>query len=151
MGANRADVIHLPRTCLIAIRSAGQRADRANVDAGSAFVAIKMVGIVWNDLRMHAAIPNAERIDTQAFVADPNAAIAQDAAGRVVVNHRRPLLLILMNLDLDKAAFRGAIAEGHVLQFAFAAFIANRTVERVVRKQKFEHALASALYLLRIR
>ena len=37
-----------------------------------------------------------------------------------------------MDFFFNETAGIGAIAENHVLQFAFAAFIANRTIQRVV-------------------
>ena len=47
MGADGADVFHFPGASLIAIGSAGERAYRANVDAGAAFVAFQMVVHGW--------------------------------------------------------------------------------------------------------
>ena len=47
-----------------------------------------------------------------------------------------------MVLGLGVEAFAGAVLEGHVLQFAFAAGIADRAVERVVAEQQFDGRLA---------
>ena len=39
-------------------------------------------------------------------------------------------------------ALAGAVAERHVLQFALAALVAHRAVERMVGQQQFQHGLA---------
>src|SRR5262249_23454813 len=54
--ADRAGVLHLPGPRLIAIRSTGQRADGADVDAHTAFVALEVIFVVGGDLRERAAI-----------------------------------------------------------------------------------------------
>src|SRR5262249_7896503 len=84
--ADGADVFHFPGPRLIAIDAARQRAHRADVDAGAAFVALEMVACVGTDLRDHAAVDHAERADTQSFTADAHAAEAQNAAWRVKVD-----------------------------------------------------------------
>ena len=48
-----------------------------------------------------------------------------------------------MNLRLG-----GAVGERHVLQFAFAAGIADRAIERMVAEQQFQHRLAGLLDLV---
>ena len=47
-----------------------------------------------------------------------------------------------MVLDLDVEAFACAVFEGHVLQFALAAGVANGTVERVIAQQQLDGGLA---------
>src|SRR6185436_3349944 len=49
--ADGADMLHFPGACLITVRSAGQRADRADVDAHAALVAFQMVFVIGRDLR----------------------------------------------------------------------------------------------------
>ena len=76
------------------------------------------------------------------FVAHAHAAVAQDAARRVEVHHRRPLLLVHVNLALGEAALARAVAEHHVLEFALAALVAHRAIERMIGQQELERALA---------
>src|SRR5579871_250846 len=80
MSADGADVRHLPGPRLVAIDPAGQRAHRADVDAGAALIALQVVSLIRSDLRKHATIDDAERAHPQALVADANAAETQDAA-----------------------------------------------------------------------
>ncbi len=47
-----------------------------------------------------------------------------------------------MMLGLDVVAFAGAVLEGHVLQFALAARVANGAIERVIAEQQFNGGLA---------
>jgi len=51
-----------------------------------------------------------------------------------------------VQLALDEAALTGAIAEDHVLQFALAALIANRAIQRMIGQQEFERSLARLLH-----
>ncbi len=71
--------------------------------------------------------------------------------GGVVKHHRGPLLFIEVDLGFGKAAFIRAVAEHHVLQFAFAAFVADRTIERMVAEEEFERAFAGLADLLGVR
>src|SRR2546430_6632191 len=64
----RADgwhVLHLPRTRLIAIRAAGERADGANVDAHTAFFAFQVIAAVRDDHAVRAAHAHAERFRSE--------------------------------------------------------------------------------------
>src|SRR3984957_3503007 len=47
-----------------------------------------------------------------------------------------------MQLFFVETAMVEPVAKSHVLQFAFAALIAYRTIQRMVRKQKLDHVLA---------
>src|SRR5262249_33839684 len=128
MRTNGPDVIHLPRPRLIPIDSTGQSAHRADVDAGSALVAIQVIVLIGNDLRDHAPVADPKRAHAHAFVTHADAAIAKDAARRIEEYDGRPLLLRHVDLALRKAALAGAVAEHHVLELALAALIANRTI-----------------------
>ena len=56
-----------------------------------------------------------------------------------------------MLLELHKLRFRGAVAEGHVLQLALAAGIAHRAIKRVIAKQHLDHGLARLPHLIAFR
>ena len=135
---------------LIAINPAGQRAHRADVDAGAALVAFQMIVMIGHDLGDHAAIGDAQRVHAHAFIANPHAAIAENAARRVEKHHRRPLLFVGVNLALREPAFAGAVAEHHVLQLALAALVAHRAIQRMIGQQELEHPLARLLHHFRI-
>ena len=94
MRADGADVLHLPGPRLVAIGAAGQRADRADVDARAALVALQVIAEIGSDLGDDAAIDHAQRAHAHAFIADAHAAEAQNAARRIEEHHRRPLLLV---------------------------------------------------------
>ncbi len=140
--ADGADVRHLPGPRLVAINAAGERADRADVDAGAALVALQVIAVIGRDFRNRAALDHAERVDAHAFVADAHAAVAQDAARRIEKHHRRILFFGRVDLGFGVAALAGAVAEHHVLQFALAALVAHRAIQRMVGEQEFEHVLA---------
>ena len=151
VSANGADVVHFPRAGLVTVRAAGERAHGTDIDAGAAFVAVQMIAIVGGDLGNDSAIHDAQRADAHAFITHAHAAVAEDAARGVVKHHRRPLLLIHVQLGFGVAAFARAVAEDHVLQFALAAFIADRAIERMVGEQQFQHGFAGLRDKRRIR
>src|SRR6266567_3145724 len=151
MRANGADMLHLPRPRLVPIASAGERPHGANVDASSAFIAFEVIVMVGNDLRDDPAIAHAQRAHSHALAAGAHAAVAQDAARGVEEYHWRPLLFVHVQLAFDETAFAGPIAEHHVLQFALAALIAHRAVQRMIGEQEFERALARLLDDIRVR
>src|SRR6266852_1843355 len=142
VGADGGDVFHFPGAGFVTIGAAGERADGANVNAHAAFFAIEVVAAIRNDDGVGAAHADAEGFYVHTFVADAHAAEAENAAGGVVVDEVRPLFLGAMNFFFDEAAGVRAVAEDHVLQFALAAFIADRAIERVIGQQKFKHVLA---------
>ncbi len=65
VGAMRADgthMLHLPGAGFVAISAAGKCANRTDIDAGAAFVALQMIASIRNNLRSCAAIANAQGI-----------------------------------------------------------------------------------------
>ena len=98
--------------------------------------------VVGGDDGVCAAILHAERPHVHAFAAHADAAVTEDAARAVVEDGGRPLLLVAMMLGLGVEAFAGAVLEGHVLQFALAAGIADGAVERVIAEKQFDGGLA---------
>ncbi len=151
MRAGRADVLHFPRACLVAIRARGERAHWADVNAHAALFAIEVVLHVRHDRRTRAAILNAECPNIHPLAANAHTAITQNAAGAIKVHDRGPLLLITMRLEVNVFRFSCAVGECHVLQFAFAAGIAHRAIQRMIPKQHFDHALARLTDLFAVR
>src|SRR5689334_9528541 len=123
-------MLHLPGPRFVTIRAAGERPDGTDVDARAALIAVEMIAAVRNDLCLDTAISDAQRLHPNAFVANANAAVAENAAGRIIKHDRRPLALVIMMLDFDEPALARAVAERHVLQFAFTALVAHGTIER---------------------
>ena len=142
MGADGGDVVHLPGPRFVAIAAAGERAHGAHVDAHAALFAVELVAVVGDDDGVGAAVVDAQRPHVHAFAAHADAAVAEDAARAVVEDGGRPLLLVAMMLGLGVEAFAGAVLEGHVLQLALAARVADGAVERVVAEEQFDGGLA---------
>src|SRR5579883_331383 len=138
VAAMRADgrhVSHFPRAGLVAVGTGSQCADGADVNAHAAFFALEMVLAIGRDYGTDTAILNTERPNVHALAADADAAVAENAARAVKEDHRRPLLLFAVLLDLDVFRFRSAVLESHVLQFALAASVTNGAIERMISKQ----------------
>src|SRR4029077_20795320 len=100
----RGHVFHFPGVRLVAIRAAGERADRANVDAHAALFAFEMIFAIGDDHAVRAAHSHAEGLDVHALVADAHAAKAQNAARGVVIDQFRPFLFGEMNFFFDEPA-----------------------------------------------
>src|SRR5262249_10455225 len=107
-------VLHLPRTCVIAVGAAGQRPDRTYIDAHAALDAFEMAVAIRNDHRIGSALAYAESLDVHAFVAHAHASEAKDAARRVVIDDVGPFHLGHVQFFFHKTAAVRAVAEGHV-------------------------------------
>ncbi len=132
MRADGPDVIHFPRTRLIAVGPGSERAHRTNVDAHAALFAIEVVFLVGRNDGTDTAILYAERPDVHRLAADAHAAITKNAPRPIEIDHRRPLLLFLVVLGLHEFRLGGPVGESHVLQFAFAARVAHGTIQRMI-------------------
>src|SRR5579864_146077 len=135
MRADGAHVFHFPGARLVAVGAGGKRTDRTDVNAHAAFFAFEMIFFIGCDDGGDAAVLDTERPHVHTLAADPYAAVAQDAARAIEEHDRRPLLLILVVLRLHVPRLGGAVGEGHILQFAFAARIAYRAIQRVIAEQ----------------
>src|SRR6185503_12932272 len=142
MGADRGDMVHLPGAGLVAIAAAGESADRTDVDAHAALFAVELIIQVGCDYGGYVAVLDAERPDVHAFAANAGAAVAEDTPRAVIEDGGGPLLLIAVLLGVDHEAFARAVFEGHVLQLALAAGVADRAVERVVAEEEFDGSFA---------
>src|ERR1051326_4101440 len=142
MRADGANVLHFPWAGLVAVSAGGQRADWTDVDAHAAFFTVQMVAFIGSDHGTGAAELYAERRYIHAFTADAHAAVTKNAARTIKEDHGRPLLLFFMKLAFHIARFRRTIFKSHVLQFAFAAGIADRAIQRMVAEKQFDHRLA---------
>src|ERR1700722_13723061 len=133
--ADRAHVLHLPRTGLVAISTRGERTDRTDVDTHAALFAFQVIFFIGRDQRTDAAILHTESPYIHALAANAHATETQDAARAVEENYRRPLLLLFVGLRLHVSRLRGAVGKSHVLQFALAARVANRAIQRMIAEQ----------------
>ncbi len=90
---------------------------------------------------MTAAIEKAKHIILCDFLAEPNAARAENAT-LVVERDARPELDVFrfLHLVFQKTRLARAVLDAEFLQSAFAGLIANGTIERMVDEQEFHHA-----------
>src|ERR1043166_4218427 len=79
MRADGGHVFHFPGPRFVAIRAAGQRADRANVDAHAALFAFEVIAAVGDNHTIRAAHADAQCLDIHALIANANTAEAQNA------------------------------------------------------------------------
>ena len=88
-----------------------------------------------------AAIDKAKHIILCDFLAEPNAARAENAT-LVVERDARPELDVFrfLHLVFEETRLARAVLDAEFLQSAFAGLIANGTIERMVDEQEFHHA-----------
>src|SRR5438128_8471430 len=128
------------------IGSVEERAGRTDFDAVAALGTIEPPAVSSNN-RAGAAIARFDGLLAHPFVADARAALAEDATLRIVGDHRRKIFFRVVVFLFGEALFQIAPIEGLLLQLAFAAAIANRAIERMVREQKLEHGPLGLLNL----
>src|SRR5262249_48949512 len=121
-------MFHLPGAGFVAVSSRSESADGADIDAHPALFALEVIFPVRNDSGTHATVLDSQSPNIHAFAANTHAAVAQDAAGPIEIHYRRPLLLVAMMFEFDVAGIRSAVGKRHVLQFAFATRITDRTI-----------------------
>src|SRR5271166_532659 len=151
VGADRAHMLHLPWPRLVAIRAGSQCPHRADVDAHPALFALQMIFLIRRNDRTHATVLHSQRPNIHSFAAHAHTPKTKNAPRTIEEHHWRPLLLLLMILGLHELRFGRTIRERHVLQFAFAARIAYRAIQRMISQQDFNRGFPCLLDLFALR
>src|SRR5580765_6054340 len=115
-----------------------QSSRRTNLDTVAALRTVQPATERADD-GVRAAIAGFDGLFTHPFVAHARATLAENATLRIVGDHGRKILLRLRVLPFDKALFQVAPVKSQLLQLTLATPIAHRTIERMIREQKFEH------------
>ena len=126
----------------MAVSTVEKCAGWTNFDAVTALRAVEPSEI-RADHRMCATATCFDRVLAHPLVTHAGATFAKDATLRIVRNHRREISLGVIVFLFGESFFEPAPVERHLLEFAFAAAIANRAIERVVCEQKLGHATLS--------
>src|SRR5437764_13011076 len=108
---------------LMAISSVQQRSRRTDFDAVAALRTIQPAAERADDC-ISATIAGFDRFFTHPFITHARAALAEDAALRIVRDHRRKIALGLRVLAFDETFFEIAPVASEFPQLAFAAAIA---------------------------
>src|SRR5205807_9842185 len=99
------------------ISSIQQSSGRANFNTVAALGAIQPAS-VSSDYRVRATIAGFDRIFAHPLIADARAAFAENAALRIVGDHRRKILFRLRVLAFDDSLFEIAPIKCQLLQLA---------------------------------
>ena len=132
------------------ISSIQQRSRRTNFNAVATLRAIQPAAIS-SDYRVRAPIAGFDSVFAHPFVADARASFTQYAALRIVGDHRRKIFLGMIILLFREALFEIAPIKRQLLQLAFAASIAHRTIKWMIGEQKLEHRALRLLDLFALR
>ena len=141
MCADRRGVLHLPWARLISVWAGSECTDRADINAHSAFLALQMLVLVGHNQLRRVSVGDSQCPDIHSFSAYSDAAVAHDAPRPVEVHNGGPLLLIAMILYVHQPRLCRSVSVCGILKFALAACIANRTIERMILQDKFQHGL----------
>src|SRR6266566_2557408 len=134
----------------MAISSVEQGPGRADFDAVAALRTIQPAAVCADD-RVRATIAGFDRIFAHPFVTDACATLAQDAALRIVCDHRGKIFLRIVVFLFRKAFFQVAPVESQLLQFALAAAITDRAIQWMISEQELHHRTLSLLDLFTLR
>src|SRR5713226_6229637 len=132
------------------ITSVEQSPCGADFDAVAALRAIQPATISSND-GVRAPIAGFDRIFAHPLVADARATLAEDAALRIVCDHRGKIFFRIVVFLFGKAFFQVAPVESHLLQFALAAAVADRAIEWMISEQELHHRTLGFLDLFALR
>ncbi len=145
-GAGRLGLVEVPRPRLEAIGGRGERADRADLHCVAREVGRELMLGECVDLRLVAAVDEADERIAGHVLGEARAAIAEDAALAVEIDEigdgdglgEVPLLL-------HEAALTRSVGHRLVLQGTLAALVAHGAVEWMVDEQELEHAVLGLL------
>ncbi len=141
-GAGRFGVGEVPGPRLEPVGGRGERAHRADLHGVAREVRRELVVGERVDLGGVAPVQEMDQRVAGDLLGEPGAPVAQDAALTVEQHQLRHVdRLLLVPLLLDVPALARTVRHRLVLQRAFPALVAHRTVQRVVDQQELEHAL----------
>ena len=136
--------LQLPRPVAEAADAVGQCAHRTEIDNVAAGLGVHRLLREEVDHRLAAAVEQAELRLVLPLFQVTDAAPTDDAA--LLVQHDQiadRVALLLVGLDLLELGRAGAVLERLVLQWALAAFVADRAVQRVVDEDELQRVLTS--------
>ena len=138
--------LKIPRTGLEAIGRGRERTHRANLHGVAAEVRRKWFIGEGVDFGVVAAMNEVnERITSNVF-GKARAAIAEDATFAIKQNKiANRNWLFVVSLLFNEATLARPISHRLILERTFAALIANRTIERVVREEELKNTVLSLL------
>src|SRR5205814_8213621 len=121
-----------------------ERADRTKIDRVQRIIVFQTFARMRGQHRVTAAVDKAEDVVVRDFVAEANAARAENAA-LIIERDAWPELHRFWFFDFvfEKARTFRAVLNAEFLQLTFTGLIADRAIERVIDQQKFHHAFAA--------
>ena len=152
MGGNGFAAVQLPSTRVETERFAGQRADGTQIDDVARQLGFHRFADKGHDFGVFTAIRHRNFLQAGDFFGETYAAGAVDAAAHLLGGNQRPHVFADDGtFFFGVAAGSFAVAHCQILQLAFAALVAGRTVERMVDEQELHHAFLRLAGFCRMR
>src|ERR1700730_3738460 len=139
---DRLGLAKFPRTRRERIGLRGQRTNRAQIDHVALQLRYHRLLEIGRNLHVLAAADGAKLRHARNLRGEADAARALDATVHGGFNQSPEIFVLDGALVLLETRGVDAIGHGLVLQVAFAALVADRTVKRVIDEQEFHHAFA---------
>ncbi len=136
---DRLGFVQLPRTRRKRVGLGGQRTNGAKIDHIALQLGRHRVFEIGGDLHIFAAADRTELRNTGNFGREPDATRAMDTARHDRLDQRTYVFVFDRALVLLIAGRIDAVGHGLILQVAFPALIANRTIERMIDQQELHH------------
>ena len=141
MHAHRRRRLQVPLARVVPLqRLIGENAGGADLHQVAAELVLEHAVLVAAEIDVVAQHQGVEIVAAGVVAVESHAAVALDAAVHLVVHEGAQVLVAERALADAVAAIVVAGHHGHVLQMAFAAFVAHRAIVRMVQHQPFRHA-----------
>src|SRR5208337_1126917 len=133
MDTTRRCGLQIPFTGVVTFkRLVGKNAGRAYLDKIAAEFVLQDAFLMPPEINMMMRRKSAEVATSCVVPVKPDAAVALDAAVHFVINERPHMLIPMGPLFETETAVAVPCHYRHVLQMAFASFVADRTVMRMI-------------------
>lgn len=143
MHADRRRGLQIPFPGIaVAERLVGEDAGRADFDQVAAEFVFERAVLEAAEIHVVVDAQHFEIVAPRVVVVEADAAVAGDAAVHFMIHERAEILIPVRPLASTIAARGVAGHQRHVLQVAFAAFLADRAVVRVIGHQQLDVVLA---------
>ena len=146
IGESRVGLGQIPRASFKPIRRGGEGADRANLHCVATEIRTERRIGEGVDLGGAASIHEVDERVACHFRGEAGAAVTEDAALPIQMHLRADRDgLGEMAFRFHEAALAGAESHRLILKRALPALVADRTIQRMIHQQKFQHAFLSFL------
>ncbi len=135
----RSRLLQFPGTRTEAVGTRSQCPDRAHIDNVAGQFGLKIVLNIGTDFDLLAPAHATHLLDPGHVLQEAHTARTVNTAGHIGGDQRAEVLLRHHTFLFAEARNTATVFQRRVLQFAFAALVTDRTIQRVVDEQELHH------------